>query len=173
MPSGPFITAPSAAEFVTIEKTTSDSPTTALGESAHFIPFLISHSAFERVRLYPVTLCPLLSSRFTISLPITPRPTNPNFAKPHLSRIARCQISFELFAGGIARIFPHLLQMRLHRIPRTRGIPMLDGFQNLLVVILPALRSAFHLENPNPLLAQQSDNRINQRKYDRIAGRLR
>src|SRR3984893_7204012 len=39
IPSGPFITAPSAAEFVTIEKTTSDSATTARGESAHFIPF--------------------------------------------------------------------------------------------------------------------------------------
>src|SRR5882757_5985944 len=171
MPSGPFIMAPSAAEFVTIEKITSDSATTARGESAHFIPFLISHSAFERVRLYPVTLCPLLSSRFTISLPITPRPTNPNFAKT--SPLPNHSLPNELFAGGIPRIFPHLLQMRLHRIPRTHGIPMLNGFQNLFVVILSALRSAFHLENPDPLLAQQSNNRIDQRKYDRIASRLR
>jgi hypothetical protein len=102
IPSGPFITAPSAAEFVTIERITSDSRTTAPGVSAHFIPFLISHSPFERVRLYPVTLCPLLSSRFTISLPITPRPTNPNLAKTSpLPNHSRCQISFKLFAGGI------------------------------------------------------------------------
>src|SRR5215472_3273278 len=84
IPSGPFITAASATEFVTIEKVTSDASTTARGESAHFIPFFSSHSAFERVRLYPVTSCPLLSSRFTISLPITPSPTNPNLAT-HLS----------------------------------------------------------------------------------------
>ena len=51
IPSGPFITAPSAAEFVTIENVTSAAATTARGESAHFIPFLMSHSAFERVRL--------------------------------------------------------------------------------------------------------------------------
>jgi hypothetical protein len=40
-----------AAEFVTIEKITSDPDATARGESAHFMPFLTSHSAFERVRL--------------------------------------------------------------------------------------------------------------------------
>src|SRR5437899_1885449 len=80
IPSGPFITAPSAAEFVTIENTKSDDAATARGESAHFIPFLTSHSAFERVRLYPVTPCPFPSSLFTISLPITPSPTKPKFA---------------------------------------------------------------------------------------------
>ena len=53
------------------------------------------------------------------------------------------------------------------------GIAVLHGFQDFLVVILPALRPAFHLENSNSLLAQQSNNRINQRKYDRIARRLR
>src|SRR5882672_2614694 len=80
IPSGPFITAPSAAEFVTMENVTSAAATTARGESAHFIPFLTSHSAFERVRLLPVTLWPFPSSRFTISPPITPSPTNPRFA---------------------------------------------------------------------------------------------
>src|SRR5713226_1629879 len=80
IPSGPFITAPSAAEFVTIENAKSEAATTARAESAHFIPFLTSHSAFDRVRLYPVTLWPFPSSRFTISLPITPSPTNPSFA---------------------------------------------------------------------------------------------
>ena len=72
--------APRAAEFVTIEKITSECTTTARGESAHFMPFLISHSAFERVRLFPVTVWPLLSRRFTISPPITPSPTNPSLA---------------------------------------------------------------------------------------------
>ena len=51
IPSAPFITAPSAAELVTMEKVTSAAATTARGELAHFIPFLINHSAFERVRL--------------------------------------------------------------------------------------------------------------------------
>ncbi len=51
IPSGPSITAPSALEFVTIENAKSDAATTARGESAHFIPFLTSHSAFDRVRL--------------------------------------------------------------------------------------------------------------------------
>src|SRR5580704_8368315 len=40
----------------------------------------MSHCAFDRVRLYPTTVCPLLSRRFTIRPPITPRPTNPRFA---------------------------------------------------------------------------------------------
>src|ERR1700675_3970389 len=121
IPSGPFITAPSAAEFVTIEKITSDSATTARGVSAHFIPFLISHSAFERVRLYPVTLCPLLSSRFTISLPITPRPTNPNLAKTSpLPNRSRRFFLFALFARRVPRILAHLFQVRLHRVSRNQ-----------------------------------------------------
>src|ERR1700687_2394544 len=61
IPSGPFITAPSAAEFVTMENVTSAASTTARGESAQFMPFLTSHSAFERVRLEPVTLWPFPS----------------------------------------------------------------------------------------------------------------
>src|ERR1700738_797946 len=80
MPVGPSITAPSAAELVTIEKKTSDASATLRGESANFIPRSINRSGFPLWRLYPVTVCHLASSRTTISLPITPKPTNPSFA---------------------------------------------------------------------------------------------
>src|SRR5947199_89324 len=56
IPSGPFITAANAAELVTMESVMSLALTTSLGVFAHFIPFLMSHAAFERVRLYPDTL---------------------------------------------------------------------------------------------------------------------
>src|SRR6266576_3960420 len=56
IPSGPFITAANAAELVTMESVMSLALTTSLGVFAHFIPFLMSHPAFERVRLYPDTL---------------------------------------------------------------------------------------------------------------------
>src|SRR5215831_17229954 len=51
IPSGPCITAASAVEFVTMDNVTSLASTTAFGVSAHFIPFLMSHFAFDRVRL--------------------------------------------------------------------------------------------------------------------------
>jgi len=51
IPSAPFIIAPSAAELVTIDSVTSAASATARGESAHFIPFLISPSPLVRVRL--------------------------------------------------------------------------------------------------------------------------
>ncbi len=80
IPSGPSVMASSAAALVTIAKVTSEQLATARGESAHFIPLSISHCALDRVRLYPVTVWPLLSSRSTIWPPITPRPMNPRFA---------------------------------------------------------------------------------------------
>src|ERR1700730_9300853 len=79
-PSGPSVMADKATALVTMAKVTSPAADTALGESAHPMPRSISHCAFDRVRLYPVTVWPLLSSRFTIWLPITPRPTNPRLA---------------------------------------------------------------------------------------------
>src|SRR4030081_2026364 len=79
-PSGPSATDLSASVFVTIAKVTSAAAETALGESPHFMPRSTSHCALERVRLYPVTACPLSSSLFTIWLPITPSPMNPRFA---------------------------------------------------------------------------------------------
>ena len=79
-PVGPSDTASSAFESVTMTKITSAASATALGESPHFIPRSISHCAFERVRLYPVTVCPLSSSRLAMRLPMAPRPMYPRFA---------------------------------------------------------------------------------------------
>ena len=50
-PSGPSVTAASAAAFVTMVNVTSDAAATALGDSANFMPLSISHCALERVRL--------------------------------------------------------------------------------------------------------------------------
>src|SRR5579863_6552365 len=80
IPSGPSMIAASAFSFVTIEKVKSAEAHTARGESAHFIPRSIKRCALARVRLYPVTLWPLLRRRLTISLPITPSPTKPKLA---------------------------------------------------------------------------------------------
>src|SRR5712671_2594812 len=79
-PSFPSATDLRASVFVTIEKVTSAAAETARGESPHFMLRSTSHCAFERVRLYPVTTCPLSSSLFTIWLPIVPSPMNPRFA---------------------------------------------------------------------------------------------
>src|SRR5580693_1466696 len=61
-------------------KITSDATATAFGESANFMPLSINHCALERVRLYPVTVCPFSSRRATRLPPITPRPMNPSLA---------------------------------------------------------------------------------------------
>jgi hypothetical protein len=55
-PSGPLVTASSEAEFVTITKMKSAAWQTAFGDPANVIPFSTSQSAFDLVRLYPVTL---------------------------------------------------------------------------------------------------------------------
>src|SRR2546425_1067928 len=152
IPSEPFITAPNAAVFVTMENVKSAAPTTARGVSAHFMPFLTSHSAFERVRLYPVTLWPLLSSRFTISLPITPSPTNPRLAinlSPNL-RVGFVSISV-LTAWHLPGILSHLPHVGFHRFPCSRGIAVFHRFQNPFVMVLSPLRSAFHLKNSHSL----------------------
>src|SRR5215831_1033353 len=65
-PSGPSATASRAAALVTMAKTTSAAAVTARGESAQRMPLSISHCAFLRVRLKPVTVWPLASSRLTI-----------------------------------------------------------------------------------------------------------
>src|SRR5260370_39769264 len=79
-PSGPSATAARAAELVTIANVTSDAEATSRGDDAQRIPLSISHCALGRVRLYPVTVWPLLSRRATISPPIVPSPTNPRIA---------------------------------------------------------------------------------------------
>ncbi len=74
-PSGPFITASSAAELVTITKMTSAACATAFGDAASVMPFFTSQSAFDAVRLYPVTLWPLAISSSAMLPPIAPSPT--------------------------------------------------------------------------------------------------
>src|SRR5438034_10919470 len=61
-------------------KTNSPACAAARGVSARFMPASTSHCAFDLVRLYPVTACPASSNRFTMRLPMTPRPTKPTFA---------------------------------------------------------------------------------------------
>ncbi len=51
MPSGPSVTAVKAIAFVTMLNVMSDAAATAFGDSANYMPFSISHCAFERVRL--------------------------------------------------------------------------------------------------------------------------
>ena len=70
------------------------------------------------------------------------------------------------------RIFAYLLEMRAHRAPCHLGIAPLDRLENALVMDLSALWSAFHIEDSYALLAQQSDDGIDQRKNQRIRGRL-
>ena len=79
-PSGPLAAASSAAESVTITKTTSEAAATARGESPHFMPLSSSHCAFALVRLWPVTVWPLAIRRSAIRPPMTPRPMYPRFA---------------------------------------------------------------------------------------------
>src|SRR5207247_7629228 len=61
-------------------KTNSPACAAARGVSARFMPASTSLCAFDLVRLYPVTACPASSNRFTMRLPMTPRPTKPTFA---------------------------------------------------------------------------------------------
>jgi hypothetical protein len=69
------VTARTASVFVTIVKTTSLASATARGVSAQRAPAATSGSAFSRVRFQTATPWPASSSRRTIALPITPRPT--------------------------------------------------------------------------------------------------
>ena len=48
-----------------------------------------------------------------------------------------------------------------------------DRRQDALVMKLPALRPAVHIKNAAALLAQQPDDRIKERKNQRISGRFR
>ena len=62
--------------------------------------------------------------------------------------------------------------MGLHRGTRLLRIVPLDCFENALVVMLPALRAAFHPEDSQALFAQQSNDGIDQRKNNRVRRRL-
>src|ERR1700739_3934106 len=112
-------------------------------------------------------------SRFTIWLPITPRPTKPKFAIPQ-TFFQRPWQSGSCFAlgGENARVFPYLLQVSPHRIPRSAGVALLDRLQDALMVILSALRSAVHVKNSQALFAQQAHDGINQGQDDGVLRRL-
>src|SRR3981189_955492 len=115
-PSGPSETDFKASVLATITKVTSAAAPTARGESPHFIPRSTSHCAFERVRLYPVTACPLSSSLFTMLLPITPSPMNPRFAIRPALLFEIGQSNYRLLAArGFERILTHLPQVSPHR----------------------------------------------------------
>src|SRR6516165_77223 len=155
-----------------MEKTTSAGAATVLGESAHCMPSLISHSALDLVRLKPLTECPLLSSRLTISLPITPSPTKPRFAISSSLPTANSSVLL-VFYRGIAGIFTHLAKMCAHGRPRSRRVPVFNRFQDPLVMILAALRAAIDFKDAHPLFAKHSDDRVDQRKNQGIGGGLR
>jgi hypothetical protein len=65
-------------------------------------------------------------------------------------------------------VVSYLTQMGAHRRARFFRIMALDGFQDLFVVNLPALRAAGNAKDAEPLLAQKSNDGIEQRKNERI-----
>src|SRR5271154_2604193 len=76
-------------------------------------------------------------------------------------------------AGRCFRVFSHLLEMRAHRAPGHVGVVPLDRLKNAFVMNLSALWSAFHVEDSYALLAQQTDNGVDQGKNQRISDRFR
>src|SRR5438128_6480080 len=80
IPSGPSVTAFTAAVFVTIVKTISLAAATSRGVSAQRAPASRRGAAFSRVRFHTVTAWPASSSRRTTPPPITPSPTYPRSA---------------------------------------------------------------------------------------------
>jgi hypothetical protein len=50
-----------------------------------------------------------------------------------------------------------------HRFTRTLGITVLDGLEDALVMVLPTLRATLYMESAQPLFAQNSHDRIDQR----------
>jgi len=71
------------------------------------------------------------------------------------------------------RIFAYLLKMRAHGAAGHLGIVPLHRLKNALVMDLSALRSALDIKDSYALLAQQSDDGIDQGKNERIRGRFR
>src|SRR5215475_5859273 len=119
MPSSPPVTASTAAVFVTIVKTSSPRSAASRGLFAQWAPASSSGSALSGVRFQTQTSCPASSSRRTIELPITPRPTNPSSAThDSLANIA-------LDAGEVQ---PHLVMglPRVHGGDRGTDPPVFD-----------------------------------------------
>src|SRR5271167_4932209 len=172
-PSGPSVTAASAAAFVTIVNVTSDAAAAPLGESAKFIPLSINHCALERVRLKPVTACPFSSRRATMLPPITPRPMNPSFAIQQFPFACEFDLRYELLLTERRRIHEHLLEMGAHGCPRRVRIAFFNRREDAFVMELASLRSSVHIEDAAALLAQQTDNRIQKGEDQRIPGSFR
>src|SRR5579872_5831903 len=173
-PSGPSATVFKASVFVTMDKVTSAAAETARGVSPHFIPWSTSHCAFERVRLYPVTVWPLSRSLFTICPPITPSPMNPKFAMRSVLPDRRWVFLKRgiWYARRVAGIFAHLPEMSLHRFTRPSCITAFHGSKNSLMVNLPARRTAIDIKSSQALFTQHFDDRIDQGENERIARRF-
>ncbi len=62
--------------------------------------------------------------------------------------------------------------MRPHGVAGLLRIALFHGFQDALVMKLPALGTAFNFEYPHPLLAKQANDEINQRENQGISRRF-
>src|SRR5260370_5627243 len=102
-----------AAESVTMEKTTSDARAHSRGESAQSMPSFNMGVAFSLVRFQPVTVWPAASKRGTMARPMSPRPRKPIFKK-HLFLDAKNARKFddpaksvfpEFHHGGVVEVF--------------------------------------------------------------------
>src|SRR5208283_680743 len=119
---------------------------------------------------------------------MTPSPMNPSFAIRPPVRKYRCLVSTlrrdfgpsrrvlavrrGLRAGRKLRILAHLLEMSAHCVARHLRVVALDRLENTLVMKLPTLRAAFDVEDFYTLLAQQSNNGIDQGQNQRIGRRF-
>jgi hypothetical protein len=77
------------------------------------------------------------------------------------------------FVGRRQTVLPHLFEMSLHRLPRLLSVAPLHCVEDPLVMNLAALGTARHFKNSQALFPQQSNDRIDQRKDQRIPRRLR
>ena len=78
------------------------------------------------------------------------------------------RLADSLFFRRSLAVVAYLKQMRPHGPPSFLCVATFDRFENPLVMNLPALWAAGHLENPQPLFPQKSHNGIEQRENQRI-----
>src|SRR3990172_6673121 len=173
-PAGPSVIARSAPVSRTMLNVTSAARATAAGVSPHCIPASTSHSALALVRLYPTTMCPASSSRLTMRLPMTPRPTNPRWA----NRLApppsgNCG---GLFGRSIGRRGNHVLdvplhprQVLLHPPPRPLDITARDGIENQPMLFDGALRAPGDVVDRRQRPLQQVPHGLHHAQGDAVA----
>src|SRR5579871_865399 len=140
------------------------------------MPLSISHCAFFRVRLKPVTEWPFERRRSTMFPPITPRPMKPTFAILRLlprkiDELRKPVFSNRLLARCLT-VLSHLPEMSAHRLVRGICVAPLNRVKNSLVINLSPLGTARNFEDAQPLLAQQADDGIEQREDKRVVGSL-